>query len=55
MMGVDPRRFGPYATRGYLREKNEEAYSNVFTTHYPDEERGATRPLKTAPCYDRMK
>ena len=55
MMGVDPRRFGPYATRGYLREKNEEAYSNVFTTHFPDEERGAARPLKTAPCYDRMK
>ena len=55
MMGVDPRRFGPYATRGYLREKNEEAYSNVFTPHYPDEERGAARPLKTTPCYDRMK
>jgi len=55
MMGVDPRRIGPYATRGYLREKNEEAYSNVFTPHYPDEERGAARPLKTAPCYDRMK
>jgi dimethylglycine dehydrogenase len=55
MMGVDPRRFGPYATRGYLKEKNEEAYSNVFTTHYPDEERGGARPLKTAPCYDRMK
>ena len=38
-----------------LREKNEEAYANVFTTHYPDEERSAARPLKTAPCYDRMK
>ncbi len=55
MMGVDPRRFGPYATRGYLRDKNEEAYSNVFTTHYPDEERPAARPLRTTPCYDRMK
>ncbi|MCP3666733.1 MAG: FAD-dependent oxidoreductase [Gammaproteobacteria bacterium] len=55
MMGVDPRRFGPYASRGYLRVKNEETYSNVFTTHYPDEERPAARPLKTAPCYDRMK
>jgi dimethylglycine dehydrogenase len=55
MMGVDPRRFGPYATRGYLRIKNEEAYANVFTPHYPDEERVAARPLKRAPCYDRMK
>jgi dimethylglycine dehydrogenase len=55
MMGVDPRRFGPYATRGYLKVKNEEAYSNVFTPHYPDEERSAARPLKKTPCYDRMK
>ncbi|MEP3280232.1 MAG: FAD-dependent oxidoreductase [Stappiaceae bacterium] len=55
MMGVDPRRFGPYASRGYLRQKNEEAYANVFTVHYPDEERSAGRPLKKTPCYDRMK
>ncbi len=55
MMGVDPRRFGPYASEGYLKEKNEEASANVFTLHYPDEERAAARPLKTTPCYDRMK
>ncbi|HUG61418.1 MAG TPA: FAD-dependent oxidoreductase [Methylomirabilota bacterium] len=55
MMGVDPRRFGPYATRGYLKAKNEEAYANVFTVHYPDEERAAARPLRQVPCYDRMK
>ena len=54
MMGVDPRRFGPYATRGYLKAKNEEAYANVFAIHYPDEERPAARPLKQAPCYSRM-
>ncbi|ESR22824.1 GcvT family protein [Lutibaculum baratangense] len=54
MLGVDPRRFGPYATRSYLKAKNEEAYANVFTPHYPDEERSAARPLKTTPCYDRM-
>jgi dimethylglycine dehydrogenase len=55
MLGVDPRRFGPYATRGYLKTKNEEAYAMVFTVHYPDEERRATRPLKRAPSYDRFK
>jgi dimethylglycine dehydrogenase len=55
MMGVDPRRFGPYASKGYLRSKNEEAYSMVFTIHYPDEERPAGRPLKRSPCYDRMR
>ena len=55
MMGVDPRRFGPYATKGYLITKNEEAYANVFTPHYPDEERSAARPLKRTPVHDRMK
>ncbi|MCB8878723.1 GcvT family protein [Acidisoma cellulosilytica] len=54
MMGVDPRRFGPYAGRGYLRQKTEEAYAKVFTVHYPEEERGAARGLKRSPCYDRM-
>ncbi|MFC3227925.1 FAD-dependent oxidoreductase [Marinibaculum pumilum] len=54
MLGVDPRRFGPYASGAWLREKNEEAYANVFTVHYPDEERPAARPLKTAPCHDRL-
>ena len=55
MNGVDPRRFGSYATKSFLKEKNEEAYANVFTIHYPDEEREAARPLRTAPCYDRLK
>ena len=55
MLGVDPRRFGPYAQTGYLIEKNEEAYAKVFTVHYPNEERVAARPLRQTPCYDRMK
>jgi dimethylglycine dehydrogenase len=55
MLGVDPRRFGPYAQTGFLKEKNEEAYAKVFTIHYPNEERVATRPLRQTPCYDRMK
>ena len=54
MMGVDPRRFGTYATGAYLKAKNEEAYANVFTVHYPDEERPAGRPLRMAPCHERM-
>lgn len=55
MMGVDPRRFGDYCTRSYLKEKNEEAYDHVFITHFPDEERPAARPLRTVPCHDRLK
>ncbi len=54
MLGVEPRRFGDYATKEYLVEKNEEAYANVFVIHYPDEERAAARPLRTAPCYERL-
>ncbi|MDE0047828.1 MAG: FAD-dependent oxidoreductase [bacterium] len=55
MLGVDPRRFGDYATQSYLVAKNEEAYANVFTIHYPDEERPAARPLRQAPCHDRLR
>ena len=55
MLGVEPRRYGDYVSKSYLIEKNEEAYSNVFTIHYPDEEREAARPLRQAPCYDRLK
>jgi dimethylglycine dehydrogenase len=55
MLGVEPRRYGSYATKSYLKAKNEEAYANVFTVHYPDEEREAGRPLRQAPCYDRLK
>jgi dimethylglycine dehydrogenase len=55
MLGVEPRRFGDYATKSYLKVKNEEAYENVFVIHYPDEERAAGRPLRTAPCYGRLK
>ena len=55
MASLDPRRFGPWITTEYAMRKNEEAYDHVFVLHHPDEERPAARPLKTAPCYDRMK
>jgi dimethylglycine dehydrogenase len=55
MMGVDPRRFGPYAGAGYLKRKTEEAYAKVFSVHFPEEERGAARPLRRTPSYDRLK
>jgi dimethylglycine dehydrogenase len=54
-LAIDPRRFGAYATRPYTIAKNEEAYSHVFVLHYPDQERPAARPLRTAPSYDRLK
>ncbi|HEX5651098.1 MAG TPA: FAD-dependent oxidoreductase, partial [Steroidobacteraceae bacterium] len=55
MLAVDPRRFGPYAGKRYVVTKNEETYRNVFTVHYPDEEREDARPVKTSPVYDKLK
>jgi len=51
---VDPRRFGDWMTRAYAARKNEEAYAHVYVLHHPDEERTACRPLRTAPCHDRL-
>ncbi|WP_424967958.1 GcvT family protein [Dinoroseobacter sp. S375] len=55
MASLDPKRYGSWMTTEYAMRKNEECYSHVFILHHPDEERAACRPLKTAPCYDRMK
>lgn len=55
MLAVDPRRFGPYTSKRYVVRKNEETYRNVFTIHFPDEERPDARPLKTSPVYDRLR
>ncbi len=54
MLGVDPRRFGGYANKQYVKRKNEEAYEHVFIIHYPDEERPACRPAKTSPIHDKL-
>ncbi len=54
LLAVDPRRYGDYAQGQYLIDKNEEAYENVFTIHYPDEERPAARPVKTSPIHDKL-
>ncbi|UWQ22254.1 FAD-dependent oxidoreductase [Jannaschia sp. W003] len=55
MASLDPRRFGPWTTTEYAMRKNEECYDHVYVLHHPDEERPAARPLKTAPCYERVK
>jgi len=54
MLAVDPRRFGDYTSKRYVVQKNEETYRNVFTIHYPDEEREDARPAKTSPVYDKI-
>ncbi len=55
MASLDPKRFGSWMTTEYGARKNEECYEHVYILHHPDEEREACRPLRTAPCYDRMK
>ena len=55
MLAVDPRRFGPYTSKRYVVQKNEETYRHVFVIHFPDEERPDARPLKTSPVYDKLK
>ncbi|KPU84487.1 diguanylate cyclase [Marinosulfonomonas sp. PRT-SC04] len=55
MASLDPKRFGSWMTTEYGARKNEECYEHVYTLHHPDEERAACRPLRTAPCYERMK
>jgi dimethylglycine dehydrogenase len=55
MLALDPRRFGAYAGKRYVVQKNEETYRNVFTVHYPDEERPDARPAKTSPVYEKLK
>jgi dimethylglycine dehydrogenase len=54
MLAVDPRRYGAYASKRYVVQKNEETYRSVFTIHFPDEERPDARPAKTSPVYDKL-
>jgi dimethylglycine dehydrogenase len=54
MLAVDPRRYGPYTSKRYVVAKNEEAYREVFSVHFPDEERHDGRPAKTSPVYDKL-
>ncbi len=55
MASLDPKRYGDWMTTEYAARKNEECYEHVYVLHHPDEEREACRPLRTTPCYDRMK
>ncbi len=52
---MDIRRFGHhYRSREYAKVRAIEIYSTYYDIHYPNEERQAGRPLKTAPTYSRL-
>ncbi len=55
MWELDVRRFGDYArTTGYVADRAVDVYAREYAIHYPEEERPASRPLKTGPLYDRL-
>ncbi len=55
MVGVDPRRFGPYADRDYARAKAHQDFTFMYALRLPGEERPAGRPARTSPLYEKLK
>jgi 4-methylaminobutanoate oxidase (formaldehyde-forming) len=50
---MDSRRFGPaYRSQAYTLARTVEVYATYYDIHYPNEERLAGRPLRTAPTYE---
>jgi len=49
----DIARFGQWANdRGFVKARVRDQYAHRFAIHYPGEERGAGRPLRTRPVYE---
>ena len=52
---MDSRRFGPaYRSQAYTLARTVEVYATYYDIHYPNEERLAGRPLRTAPTYETL-
>ncbi len=50
---MDIRRFGPaYRSQAHTLARTVEVYATYYDIHYPNEERLAGRPLRTAPTYE---
>ena len=50
---MDIRRFGShYRSPAYTLARTTEVYATYYDIHYPNEERQAGRPLRTAPAYE---
>ncbi len=50
---MDIRRFGPaYRSGTHTLARTVEVYATYYDIHYPNEEREAGRPLRTAPTYE---
>jgi dimethylglycine dehydrogenase len=55
MTEFDPRRFGRFADKTYVREKVFLDYRLTFTTRLPGEEEPDGRPRKMSPLYEKLK
>jgi len=55
MAEFDPRRFGKFADKAYVRDKVFLDYRLTFTTRLPGEEELAGRPQKTSPLYEKLR
>jgi dimethylglycine dehydrogenase len=54
MAEFDPRRFGKFADKAYVRDKVFQDYRNTYVTLLPGREEPAGRPAKKSPLYDRL-
>ena len=54
MVGVDPRRFGPFADKEYSLAKAHQDYTYMYVLRLPGEERPAGRPRRTSPLHEKL-
>ncbi|GMQ77700.1 MAG: FAD-dependent oxidoreductase [Anaerolineae bacterium] len=54
MLKVDPRRFGPFASKEYSSAKSFQGYKYMYILHLPGEERPAGRPAQTSLLYQKL-
>lgn len=55
MIGLDPRRFGDYATAEYTSAKSHREYQDMYDLLLPGDERMDGRPARTSPIYEKLK
>ena len=55
MTGFDPRRFGVFADRDFMRAKGFQDYGLTYATPLPGEEFPAARDCRHSPLFDRLK
>jgi len=54
MIGLDPRRFGDYATTSYTTAKSHREYQDMYDLLLPGEERMDGRPGRTSPIHKKL-